>query len=130
METAVAMGVAVDDTFEMPSPVETGAVEFHEWRTWPDPFTTLLERGRTSAAVADYIAAQAAQVIDVGAALDDRERGLIVGHGGWIESVVAGLVDPSVLPSLGGSFWHLDAIRLSITPGGVSVEAVERFPRS
>ena len=131
METAIAMGVAVDDTFDMPSPVETGAVEFHEWRTWPDPFTTLVERSGASSAVSAYVAAQGARVLEACDAIGDGDRGLIVGHGGWIESVIAALVDPSALPSLGGSFWHLDAIRLSIaTDGAVSVAAVERFPRS
>src|SRR5205823_2677044 len=38
LETAVAMGYAVDDLMEMPSPTETEEVEFHAWREWDNPF--------------------------------------------------------------------------------------------
>ena len=130
LETALAMGRAVDDTIEMPSPVETGAIEFHEWRTWPDPFTTMRSRADDVPAVADYLAAQAALVRGLGSALGEDGRALVVGHGGWIESVVAGLLDADTLPTLGGSFWHLDAVRLSVAADGVAVVAsIERFPR-
>lgn len=74
---------------------------------------------------------------------DDRGRGshlsgegvraarrvLVVGHGGWLESVVARLVAPDVATTLGGSFWHLDGIRMAVSPTSVTVEAFARQPR-
>jgi hypothetical protein len=130
METAIAMGFAVDDVLEMPSPTETGEVEFHSWREWDDPFTTLQARADESDAVNAYLAEQAARVYRAVARVADGGTALIVGHGGWIESVVARLVDPGQASRVGGSFWHLDGIRLSVsTTSSVSVEAVERHPR-
>src|SRR5205807_1167648 len=38
METAIATDFTVDDLIDMPSPVETGEIEFHAWREWDDPF--------------------------------------------------------------------------------------------
>ena len=130
LETAVAMGFAVDDLIEMPSPVETGEVEFHAWREWEDPFTTLLALGRESAAVDGYLEEQATRVVSTLARLGDAGSALVVGHGGWIESVVARLVGPSEASSLGGSFWHLDGMSLRIDENGTaSVSAIHRHPR-
>jgi broad specificity phosphatase PhoE len=129
-ETAIAMGVAVDDLIEMPSPVETGEIEFHSWRDWDDPFTTLQQKARDSAAVESYMTLQAERLM---AATDVADSGttLVIGHGGWIESVVAALVGPVTAPQLGGSFWHLDGIRLVIeSAASVVVESVARHPRS
>lgn len=130
METAVAMGFAVDDLMEMPSPVKTGEVTFHSWREWSDPFTTLQAKAGASAAIDDYLKEQAAQIIDAVERVADGGSVLVVAHGGWIESVVAGLVAPAVAAQLGGSFWHLDGIRLVLdTSSSASVELIDRFPR-
>lgn len=130
METAIAMGFAVDELIEMPSPVETGEIGFHEWREWPDPFTTLRIKAHESDAVAKYIAAQADGLLTISRQIGDGARVLVVGHGGWIESVIAGLLDPALAPALGGSFWHLDGICLSIgATSSVTLEAVDRYPR-
>lgn len=130
METAIAMGAAVDDLVEMPSPVETGEIAFHAWREWGDPFTTLRDRARESDAVDAYLAREVERLLAATGDLGDGCRALVVGHGGWIESVVAGILEPRVLATIGGSFWHLDGIRLAIaTSSPVSVEAVDRYPR-
>lgn len=64
------------------------------------------------------------------AELGDGDRVLVVGHGGWIESVIAGLLDPELAPALGGSFWHLDAMCLGIdATSSVLLEAVDGYPR-
>ena len=131
LETAIAMGLAVDELVEMPSPAETGVVEFHAWREWTDPFATLRQRSDESATFAAYLKAQSERVRAVVDRAGDGSSTLIVGHGGWMESVVAGLVvEPtSSAHDLGGSFWHLDGIRFAITGTEVSVEWVARHPR-
>ena len=130
METAIAMGAAVDDTMEMPSPVETGEIEFHLWREWDDPFTTVRQLARESDAVDSYLTAEVERLRTATARLGDGGRVLVIGHGGWIESVVAAMLEPAILPMLGGSFWHLDGIRLAIDGASpVSVQAVDRHPR-
>jgi broad specificity phosphatase PhoE len=130
LETAIAMGFAVDDLVEMPSPVETGEVEFHSWRAWPDPFTTLRTRARESRALGDYIAGEVERLLAVVDRVGDGGRILVVGHGGWLESVVAGLLDPHDASAVGGSFWHLDGVRLAIDADAhASMDAVHRFPQ-
>lgn len=130
METAIAMGVAVNDLIEMPSPVETGEIEFHSWREWDDPFTTLQARALASPAVRAYMTRQADNLLAATNGLTNGRSALVVGHGGWIESVIAHLVEPAVAAQLGGSFWHLDGIRLTIDETlSVSVDAVDRHPR-
>lgn len=129
METAIAMGHAVDDLIEMPSPVETGEIEFHAWREWPDPFTTLRSRGSECSAVSAYIHREVNRLLDATARVGDGGRVLVVGHGGWIESVIAGLLEPPLAAAAGGSFWHLEGIRLDIAGDAtVTSAAVHRYP--
>lgn len=129
-ETALAMGHSVDELIEMPSPVETGEIEFHAWREWPDPFATLRTRARDSTAVRAYIRREVELLLDASMTVGGQGRVLVVGHGGWIESVVAGLLEPPLTATAGGSFWHLDGIRLEIDEhSGVSSAVVDRYPR-
>ena len=54
IETAVAMGLAVDDTVELPSGYVPGEVDHHDQWRWPHPYRTyaeLLGRGGGPAAV-------------------------------------------------------------------------------
>src|SRR5215211_5741433 len=56
IETAIAMGVAVDDTVDLPSGYVPGEVGFHEQWTWAKPwvrYAELLARGGGLAAVAE-----------------------------------------------------------------------------
>ena len=128
METAIAMGYAVDDLIEMPSPVETGEIAFHAWRDWDDPFTTLRTMATASATIDAYLNDQVARLVAAVDHLADDGSALVVGHGGWIESVIARLVDVPTSAPLGGSFWHLDGIELQLTTTA-TVVAVHRFPR-
>jgi len=131
METAIAMGHAVDDLVEMPSPVETGEVEFHSWRAWADPFTTLRALAGGSKTLSEYMTRESERLLAAARRVDEGGRMLVVGHGGWLESVVAGLLTAGAAATVGGSFWHLDGIRLAITEESrVSVQAVHRFPQS
>lgn len=130
LETAIAMGFSVDELMEMPSPTETGEVEFHSWRDWSDPYTTLRTKSLESPSIATYMDEQAARVLAAVDCVADGGRLLVVGHGGWIETVVAGLAALNQLPRIGGSFWHLDGIRLSFgTDSPVSIADVSRYRR-
>ena len=130
METAIAMGFAVDDLLEMPSPVETEEVEFHEWRSWDDPFAVFRSRSGESPAVGAYVHAQARRLLAVADQVGDGGCALVVGHGGWIEAAISGVVAPDAATDLGGSFWHLDGVRLVIeSTGKALVESVDRQAR-
>jgi hypothetical protein len=55
LELAVAMGVAVDDTVELPPGYVPGEIEHHDQWHWPHPYTryaALLQQGGGLAAVA------------------------------------------------------------------------------
>ena len=130
LETAIGMGFSVDELMEMPSPTETGEVEFHSWRDWRDPYTTLRTKSLESQSVAAYLDDQAATVLAIVDRLGDGARLLVIGHGGWIESVVARVLALDQLPRVGGSFWHLDGIRLSLGPNlPATLADVSRYPR-
>ena len=130
LETAIAMGQAVDDLLEMPSPVETGEVEFHEWRAWSNPFTTLRARADESTAIGAYIDREVERLLDAAGTVDPAGRVLVIAHGGWIESVVAGMLQPHLAATAGGSFWHLDGIRLDVDENATaSTATVDRLPR-
>ncbi|HVL03458.1 MAG TPA: hypothetical protein VM386_03360 [Acidimicrobiales bacterium] len=130
LETAIAMGCAVDELLEVPSPAGTGEVEFHEWRQWESPIITFQQRADTSRALADHVTGQAERVLAAAASIEDGGPLLVVGHGGWVEAVTAGLIDPEAAATVGGSFWHLDGVRLTLTDDWrASVASVPRFPQ-
>lgn len=81
-----------------------------------------------SSSVEAYLEREESRLRAVVEEVADGGSVLVVGHGGWLESVVARLVAPDVATTLGGSFWHLDGIRLAVTPTAVTVEGVARHP--
>jgi broad specificity phosphatase PhoE len=94
IETALAMGLAVDDTVELPSGYVSGEVERHQQWNWPRPYRTyaeLLGRGGGLAEVAKTYRAAWTQVVQ---AVPEGAAALVVCHGGVIEpALVACLPD-------------------------------------
>jgi len=117
VETAIAMGVAVDETVDLPSGYVPGEVEFHEQWTWAQPYVRyaeLIERGGGLARVA-----QAHRTIWVGAVgqVDEGEVAVFVGHGGAIEPTLV-----ACLPDADHRRWdrllgHCDGARLEFADG-------------
>lgn len=117
LETAIAMGVAVDDTVEMPSCYAPGEVEFHEQWTWPEPYARyaqLIRRGEGLAA-----AAQAHRAIWIGAVESVAEGGaaLLIGHGGAIEPALVACQPEADHRRWGAPFGHCDGVRLGFNGG-------------
>jgi broad specificity phosphatase PhoE len=96
IETALAMGLAVDDTVELPSGYVSGEVERHRQWNWPRPYRTyaeLLGRGGGLAEVAETYRAAWTQVVQ---AVPEDAAALVVCHGGGIEpALVACLRTPT-----------------------------------
>jgi broad specificity phosphatase PhoE len=135
VETAVAMGFAVDDAVELPSGYVPGEVDHHEQWGWPRPYRTyaaLLGRGGGLATVAEAHRRIWTGVVE---AVPDGTAALVVAHGGGIEP---GLV--ACLPDADHELWgaplgHCDGARLGFDEGRfVTVEfsrvPAELLPRS
>jgi hypothetical protein len=94
IETAVAMGFAVDDTVEFSSGYVPGEVEHHDQWRWPRPYRTyaeLLGRGLGLASVAEAHRRIWTAVVE---AVPDGAAVLVIAHGGGIEpGLVACLPD-------------------------------------
>jgi broad specificity phosphatase PhoE len=117
IETAVAMGVSVDDTVELPSGYVPGEVGFHEQWTWAQPwvrYAELLARGGGLAAVTKAHRAAWLQAV---ASVDEGAAALVVSHGGAIEPTLV-----ACLPQAGHERWgallgHCDGARLGLQGG-------------
>jgi broad specificity phosphatase PhoE len=102
IETAVAMGVAVDDAVDLPSGYVPGEVGFHEQWAWAQPwvrYAELVARGGGLAAVARAHRAAWVQAV---ASVAVGEAALVVSHGGAIEPTLV-----ACLPHAGHDHWAL-----------------------
>ena len=126
METAIAMGFAVDDEVAIANATASGEVAFHEWWDWPDPWQVFRGRIDDRPALASFADEQAAIVRAAVAQVRDGETALLVGHGGWIEPTVIALVARDELQNWGRSFDHLGGMRLRLDDRGYHVEEVHR----
>jgi broad specificity phosphatase PhoE len=123
IETAVAMGFAVDDTFDLPAGYVPGEVGHHDQWSWPLPYLTyarLIAGGRGLAEVAE---AHKAAWATVAAGLADGEAALIISHGGALEPALVSCLPDADHGSWGAPFAHCDGARLTIDHGQfISVE--------
>lgn len=126
LETAVAMGFAVDDVVGIAGANVTGEVEFHEWWEWDNPWAVYAERISVRPKLATYASAQLAIVRDAVSRVGDGEAALLVGHGGWIEPTVVAAVGPERIEDWGPSFQHLEGVRLAEEGGSFTVVDVHR----
>lgn len=126
LETALAMGLAVDDVVGIAAANVSGEVGFHEWWDWPDPWAVYAERIATRPRLAAHVEAQLQIVKDAVQRVGDGETALLIGHGGWIEPTVVAAVTTDELQNWGPPFDHLEGVRLGETDGVFSVAAVHR----
>ena len=82
VETAVAMGFAVDDTVELPSGYVPGEVDHHDQWRWPHPYRTYAELLGRGGGVADAAKVHRRVWTSVVAAVPDGAAALVVAHGG------------------------------------------------
>jgi broad specificity phosphatase PhoE len=112
VETAIAMGFAVDDTVDMPSGYVPGEVDHHDQWAWPQPFTTyaaLIARGGGLAAVAH---ANRELWLTALAEVPEGSGALIIGHGGTLEPALVAFAPDADHSSWGAAFGHLDGALL------------------
>jgi hypothetical protein len=129
LETAVAMGFAVDDVVGIGGATITGEVAFHEWWDWPNPWAVYAERIAARPKLADYAREQVEIVRHAVAKVADGDVALLIGYGGWIEPTVVAALGADRIQDWGPSFDHLEGVRLSEVDGVFSVTDVHRRPR-
>jgi broad specificity phosphatase PhoE len=117
IETAVAMGYAVDDTIDMPSGYVPGEVEHHDQWRWQQPYVSyaaLIRHGRGLASVANTHRDTWTGIIE---ALPDASGMLVVSHGGCIEPALVSCRPDADHASWGTPFGHCDGARLDFENG-------------
>lgn len=117
IETAVAMGFAVDDTIDLPSGYIPGQVGQHQQWTWPEPYVSygeLIGSGGDLAKVAHAHADHWAATVH---GLPDGATALVVSHGGTIEPALVACLPGSNHAMWGAPFSHCDGARLGYNNG-------------
>jgi broad specificity phosphatase PhoE len=128
IETAIAMGLAVDDTVEMVSGYVSGEVGFHEQWTWERPYATyarLIERG---GGLAEVALAQRAVWIRAVASVGNGDGALVVSHGGTIEPALVACFPDDDHERWGALFGHCDGARLTFDGGTFTDVEFRRAP--
>jgi broad specificity phosphatase PhoE len=118
VETAVAMGFAVDETVELPSGYGPGGVAHHDQWRWSRPYRRYAELlGRPGGLVG---VAEAHRVLwaRVAQAVPDGDAALVVCHGGGIEPGLVACLPDADHGSWGAPFGHCDGARLGFEEGG------------
>ncbi|MEU8382857.1 histidine phosphatase family protein [Streptosporangium sp. NPDC048865] len=130
VETAVAMGCAVDDTVEMPSGYVPEEIPRHAQWGWAEPYRRLAEivrEGRAAAAVAE---AHRAIWADTVGSVAEGGSALLVGHGGAIELALVACLPDAPHDTWGTPFAHCDGVRIGFTGGHFVGVEFHRAPRS
>ena len=112
----MAIGLAVDDTVELPSGYVPGEVDHHQQWRWPRPYRTYAELlGRRSglAAVAEAHRCSWTSVVEA----CPTAPPLVVGHGGGIEPGLVACLPDADHQSWGAPFSHCDGARLGFHGG-------------
>jgi broad specificity phosphatase PhoE len=117
VETAIAMGLAVDDTVDLPSGYVPGEIEFHQQWTWAQPYVRYGELIACGGGLAGV--AQAHRAVWIGAVeqVEMGEVALFVGHGGGIEPALVACLPGADHQRWGGLFGHCDGARLGFADG-------------
>jgi broad specificity phosphatase PhoE len=117
VETALAMGFAVDDTLELPSGYVPGEVGHHDQWQWPRPFRTYAELIAGGGGVAAVAEAHRRGWAGVVAAVPDGAAALVVGHGGGIEPGLVACLPDADHGSWGAPPGHCEGARLGFDGG-------------
>lgn len=128
IETALAMGYAVDDALDMPSGYVPGEVEHHDQWSWRQAYLTyaeLISHGGGLAAMAQAHRDIWTRVVE---AVPDGTGALVVSHGGCIEPALVSCLPNADHASWGAPFSHCDGARLDFDSGRFTNIRLRRAP--
>jgi broad specificity phosphatase PhoE len=129
VETAVAMGYAVDDTVETPSGYVPGEVGHHDQWEWESPYETYAELVGRGGGLAAVALAVRESWIGALAAVPEGSGVLVVSHGGSIEPALVSCLPVADHGSWGAPFGHCDGCRLTFRGGRFDEIVFGRAPR-
>jgi broad specificity phosphatase PhoE len=128
IETAVAMGYAVDDAIEMPSGYVAGEVAHHDQWRWPQPYLTYAQLIRHGDGLAAVAQAHRDLWNEALRAVPDGSGVLVVSHGGCIEPALVSCLPEADHASWGAPFGYCDGVRLDFDNGRFFNVQLRRAP--
>lgn len=117
LETAIAMGYAVDDVVEWPSGYVPGVVEHHDQWRWPAPFARYAELIRAEPALADVAHAHRRLWTEAVQAVPEGGTALVISSGGAVEPTLVACLPEADHAGWGAPFSHCDGARLTYAEG-------------
>ncbi|UCM91631.1 histidine phosphatase family protein [Streptomyces marincola] len=128
IETAVALGWAVDDTVVLPSGYVAGEIEHHDQWAWPRPYVRYAELIANGGGLAAVAAEHRRIWTEVVRSVPDGNGALIVSHGGSIEPTLVSCLPDADHSLWGKAFGHLDGVRLDFEDGRFTRAHLHRAP--
>lgn len=112
-ETALAMGLAVDEIAEMASGYIAGEVGHHEQWAWTQPYVRYAALLQSATGVTACAHDQLQLWLSTVRRVPDGGVGLVISHGGIIEPTLVAALPEADHAAWGAVFAHLDGARLS-----------------
>ncbi len=120
VETALAMGCAVDETVEFPDWYREPGFPRHAQWAWPDPFAQLGRLVRADAELRAVAEAHLGVWTATVQACADGEEALLVGHGGAVELALVAALPHASTAGWGPPLAHGEGVRLEFRDGAVT----------
>jgi broad specificity phosphatase PhoE len=109
LETAIAMGFAVDDQIGLLGSIGDAVIDEFDWTGGFPALSTAIRTGRVTA---PYAAKQAQRWHSIVAGLPDGSRTLMISHGGIVEAGAAGCLPDADHATWGRAFDFCEGVRL------------------
>jgi broad specificity phosphatase PhoE len=131
VETALAMGFAVDDTVDLPAadpaaPADPAA-QPDPW-AWPHPYLAYAELIRRGEGIAAVAQAHRAHWTGIAENLAEGTAALVVGHSGTLEPALVACLPGANHQAWGAPFGHCDGARLGFENGRFITVRFRRAP--
>lgn len=117
LETAIAMGFAVDDIVEMPSGYVPGEVDYHAQWSWEQPYVRYAEIIAQGGQLARVTAETLAILTRAVTSVPEGSAALVISHGGTIEPALVACLPEADHASWGAGLSHCDGARLTFEEG-------------
>lgn len=126
VETAIAMGFAVDDTHDLPAGYVPGEAGHHDQWTWHSPYRSYAELIRAGGTVAAVAGAHKNAWLAAADIVAEGQVALVISHGGAIEPALVACLPTADHASWGAPFAHCDGARLAVDNGVVTAVEFRR----